>query len=447
MSWCTAGLSRVPGIMVLGLIASHGCGRPDLSTAATPPMTMATSIPASDPIYLLGRVVAPDTRQTLWTLNDSLVSAVTQDAALLVTIDRSHRLEARQLRDGRISWTREWPGTPSLIQLTPSGVVVVDGSRVSLLARKDGSELHRIDLATVPRRITIGDGPRPVIALTSGTSIEFIDLDTGSKAVVALAAQPARDIDVNDLRRRFGPNPPTDAFHMVDREPSVTALENKFVIAEGATSGDHAATHVVVVDHDGSIQLDTWLVGPGRNPPSLAMATPSTLGFVTSRSEAWSQHVQLQPNVKVEPPLDFYVDNFLGGNERRLLRIDGGSLIAMTGPRVSFRIPNAFPTWDDNHELAAVEVGDVVVVCVFATAAPETLLLGLDAKNGSIRYRLALPTSAAWARRPFEWRNVTVERAANSVVVTREELDGIIVEAFDAKTGARWLHDEHAWTR
>ena len=102
------------------------------------------------------------------------------------------------------------------------------------------------------------------------------------------------------------------------------------MIAEGATSGDHAATHVVVVDHDGSIQLDTWLVGPGRNPPRLEMATPSTLSFVTSRSEAWSQHVQLQPNVKVEPPLDFYVDNFLGGNERRLLRIDGGSLIAVS---------------------------------------------------------------------------------------------------------------------
>jgi hypothetical protein len=86
----------------------------------------------------------------------------------------------------------------------------------------------------------------------------------------------------------------------------------------------------------------------------------------------------------------------------------------------------------------------VVVVCAFATAEPDTVLLGFDAQSGNVRYRVALPTSALWARRPFEWRRVTLERATDSVVVTREELDGIIVEIFDAGTGTRWFHDEHA---
>lgn len=53
---------------------------------------MAPSKPPAGPVYLLGKVIEPDTRQTLWTLEESLVSTVSQDASLVVVMDRAHRL-------------------------------------------------------------------------------------------------------------------------------------------------------------------------------------------------------------------------------------------------------------------------------------------------------------------------------------------------------------------
>ena len=404
---------------------------------APPPPTKS-----AQPQYVLGKVLAVDTHRTLWSFDDSQVAGIASDETLLVIVDQAHQIVAHRLSDGHVVWTHPWPHRPAQIELVAAGVAVLDGTRLSLLGHADGVEIHTTDLGEAPRQVTFSGA---LAAVTTEQDIVFVELATGHvQGAIAISDHPVKDLDIDDIRRRFGSAAPSDApFAFVSRPPQISAFERGFVIVE-PEAAEHPSTHVIVVGADGRKALETSLVGPGLNAPIMISMAPHVLGFVTASFEPWAQLIRLPPRVQAEPPVGFHVDAFVG-DEPVMLRVENSALVASVGSAPRFRVADAFPTWDANHVLEAVQLGDTIAACAYATAAPDTVVLGIDAGTGAVRYRVSLPISRVWARRPFELRRVTVEPAGDNVIVTREEIDGIAVDLLDAKTGQTWYHDEHAW--
>jgi hypothetical protein len=425
--------------IVVAVVACHRDS--DRAPAPSPPPVPAVPAKPARPLYILGKVIAPDTHKVLWSFDDTQVTAIANDESLLAIADPQHRIVVRRLVDGQIAWTRAWPDRPDQLALTPAGLAIVDGSRLTLLSRSDGSDVHATELGERPHQVSIGGA---MAAVTMRTSIVFVELATGhTRGVIAMSDHPVQDIDLDDVRRRFGSAASNAPLAQVSRPPQTVPLEDGFVVAE-SQADEHPSTHVIVIAADGHKQLDARVAAAGLNAPELTLVSPRAIGLVTVAHEPWAQLIRLQPSVRVEPPLSFYVDSFVG-DEPLMLRVEPPALVATAGTTPRFRVADAFPTWDDNHVLASEQVDATIVACAYATAEPDTVLLGIDAATGAVRYRVSLATSKLWARRPFELRAVTVERAADSVIVTREEIDGIVVDLVDAKTGQTWYHDEHAW--
>jgi hypothetical protein len=390
------------------------------------------------PVYILGTVFDPVSRRALWSMNDERTALLDQDDDLLVVVDRDDHIETRDLGGGHTRWRRELPRRPHALHVTRAGVVLLDGASLVLLARTDGAELRRTVLPSAPTQVAFGSGPTSTVALELPTSFVLVDPESG-KTMQTVPFDTSRPNDGASIVLSDGVA--TDIVHE-PAFPVASSFDGGFVHTETKADG---TTRVVAIDDGGRLRADERLVGANGRPPRLAHANRGFLAFNVGVDRPRTQIVRLGASAHVEPPLDVHADEFLDDDMPSFLRVDDIDLVLHVDGVVRWRSPGAMKSWDASHAMEAVRVGSVICVLEFGTASPDTWLVGIDALTGAQRYRERLAVSSLYARRPFQFRNASIERAGGSVVVTIEELGGIVVEGFDAITGARWFHEEGPW--